>query len=789
MTKRTLTYHSPFLQLECTPDESVVVAAMPSGREKTLVTEGVDAQGRTPVFGVVRDNEIASLLDQNGEEIGAPVTELFGTSDYASNRSAIQGMLDSGQAVRLAGYTPINETLMVGNNSHVDIASSAELRLVGGKSRPLFKTGNAAFSGTQVLAGVYPITADHGAVGGTGTLSYVHATTSLKYAAPGDVVGSAVSIAAAQSVTAKYRVVSNNGQAIYVSLAKSFLPTSDKNQSVFVSGVTGANPVTWSVTSNLCTVTEVGHGRRVNDMVELLPGSGAARGVYAIITSTADTYTVAKTLADSTGTGYAFGARNIDLSGGGLVNMDCYANATYIDDVNGTMAVVLNMVSNVQNCTWRVANARKYAWYFTAIANSEIHPGELSTPSDGPHINGPALNVSVFNVRGRTGDNMFAIGATDYPSYLINWPDTDGTSTNGITVHGLAPQDAMEAFRIYGNSSNTFKNTLITDCVGYASESASQFASIIDDTNIYLGTGGNIDGLIVKNFCSDFGNNTKERSVFISMTGSLRGLMFDNVSFVQPATAVGVFRIAAGVVVDDLTISNLRTPSNFDGIVLETFGTGTINKLLFINPEMRNQSSTGNPVLVQTSATGTIKHLELSNVRVLNAVGPNTRLVRNYGTMQSFSVCQGRFEGLNAVFRNESGAAAGLKTSFSDLHFQSSCSFVMNTDVAADVNFSNLSGAVTRLHNNGAASGSIKLRAVNIGSLSASSHIQNPSTVTWDVHGPEIRVDVSTISRTDGSIVYNTNAALGTLGAAGLVSCQGSAANSWRLLGDPTKQY
>jgi hypothetical protein len=55
--------------------------------------------------------------------------------------------------------------------------------------------------------------------------------------------------------------------------------------------------------------------------------------------------------------------------------------------------------------------------------------------------------------------------------------------------------------------------------------------------------------------------------------------------------------------------------------------------------------------------------------------------------------------------------------------------------------------------------------------------------------GHEINVDVTKIQRWDGAIVRNTNAAAGTLGVAGLVSCQGTAANSWSLLSDPTKKY
>jgi len=55
--------------------------------------------------------------------------------------------------------------------------------------------------------------------------------------------------------------------------------------------------------------------------------------------------------------------------------------------------------------------------------------------------------------------------------------------------------------------------------------------------------------------------------------------------------------------------------------------------------------------------------------------------------------------------------------------------------------------------------------------------------------GHEIAVDVTKLARWDGAIVRNTNAAAGTLGVAGLVSCQGTAANSWSLLSDPTKKY
>jgi hypothetical protein len=54
------------------------------------------------------------------------------------------------------------------------------------------------------------------------------------------------------------------------------------------------------------------------------------------------------------------------------------------------------------------------------------------------------------------------------------------------------------------------------------------------------------------------------------------------------------------------------------------------------------------------------------------------------------------------------------------------------------------------------------------------------------VEGP---VDVSLLNRASGQFVNNTNAALGTLGAAVRVVCRGASANSWKLSADTSKTY
>jgi hypothetical protein len=64
-------------------------------------------------------------------------------------------------------------------------------------------------------------------------------------------------------------------------------------------------------------------------------------------------------------------------------------------------------------------------------------------------------------------------------------------------------------------------------------------------------------------------------------------------------------------------------------------------------------------------------------------------------------------------------------------------------------------------------------------------------TGPYSISGIGAKIDVANakVNRVDGVLLYNTNAAAGTLGAAGLVVGQGTSSNSWHLLADPTKVY
>lgn len=61
---------------------------------------------------------------------------------------------------------------------------------------------------------------------------------------------------------------------------------------------------------------------------------------------------------------------------------------------------------------------------------------------------------------------------------------------------------------------------------------------------------------------------------------------------------------------------------------------------------------------------------------------------------------------------------------------------------------------------------------------------------TVNLYSPDRRVNVATvgINRVDGGALWNTNAAAGTLGT-GPAVCVGTAANSWKRVGNYTLAY
>ena len=106
----------------------------------------------------------------------------------------------------------------------------------------------------------------------------------------------------------------------------------------------------------------------------------------------------------------------------------------------------------------------------------------------------------------------------------------------------------------------------------------------------------------------------------------------------------------------------------------------------------------------------------------------------------------------------------------------------------AQINNANLS--VARL--NGSAAYQVTLRSLGSRLLGTSTWISAPNSLaTVAIQGEDVQVDITQVyvARVNGARCWNTNAAAGTLGTAGVVDCSGTGAGSWTRRGAASLSY
>lgn len=67
--------------------------------------------------------------------------------------------------------------------------------------------------------------------------------------------------------------------------------------------------------------------------------------------------------------------------------------------------------------------------------------------------------------------------------------------------------------------------------------------------------------------------------------------------------------------------------------------------------------------------------------------------------------------------------------------------------------------------------------------------LERAASEVVNIFAPAVPVDVTMVARVEGGSCWNTNAAAGTLGTVGPVVCRGTAANSWKRMGDFSLTY
>lgn len=628
-------------------------------------------------------------------------------------RNSLQAGLNRGSAYIPSGETMVDECLLVGSNTIIEAAPSARLMMSGATKHTMLRTGNAEFSSSApAIPGVSIYCADEVGDSSTGRMRYTHATTSLAWLAPGESqYGAEVDIS---SVTNNTNVAifalpgAAAGKQIYVYVAPA-TRSGVITRTVRIEPVTGARAMTWTRASNVRTVTETAHGRRVGDFVICFGPAGDVSHGY-IIARTADTFTMSDTGTDqgSAQAGRVYGVRNIRCRFNGAV-------WDYNSAGSGTTALMSNLhamiflaVSDLFVSDVQINNATKYAVLVTGYKTAVFEDvsvyrnstASTSENSDVIHPLGPGQNFVANRTRAQGGDNVIGVGCADYYDYVFNCPQYGSLSLIGGRVTDTWCEDTDEhPVRFYNaNGSNVIRGWTIDTVEGTYSTSADACVAIIRDSmNLGAGDGmvdlgeTNITDLTIIRPNAVRVDGSSSFAVRFSGAGTRRGIKIR-----QLTARAATLNHRASVWIDDgssagdLDVEVL--PGTFSGSIVAATGSATCDQIKVACTGIlagNNELGGGEPPAVVTlfSSTTVVKAIDISGLMLddVSTTGTKLRGIRNVGSIVQLNLDNVQIEDGDALVRYETTATRGNRISARNARVGAAYPFVFDGGMPADM--------------------------------------------------------------------------------------------------------
>jgi len=753
-----------------------------------------------------------------------PIPEIAGlvssdSAQAAANSTALQAALSGGGDCTIAaqGTLHINETMLLPSGTRLRLSSGLTLALTGTYGRTMLRNANACASGNLTIGACFVICADSETPSGAGAIRSIAAPARLYYTAPDDTEGAAVDVSAADG---KYTLTSANGQRLYVSVARSYLNAGVSQAVRVLSACDGAASATWSRDTATLTITEAGHNRRAGDAVTIF--GATILGLYYINAVSGSTWSVADTRGAGSGACRVFGSRGIEISVDNGALIDYAQTGKTVAQSCDTHAIIINSASKTTTPGLRVANARKYAFYATHVAGLDSQ--QVETPasiSDGWHVNGPARNVSLRGMSGANGDNLTALGNSDFAPYVINWSgeygggDIDGASISDVTGNN----NHTELCRIYSTTGRVFKNIVLRNFTGTVDATTTAVIALSTDTvtPVENAVELNIDGLTIErvNVRRSDGGEIRifaDVSAAAASAGKRKNVVLRDLVLPDPmgdaANPIVTGRGVVGAIqvlgnYDGLRVERVRAPLNlanghaqWKGTVVSA-GNGAVIKALVVDDVKFANNNTLLPTaafsaIVKVDPGATVTSLLIQNVDTYEVNGTGTKAVLLYangGTTTNVTLRDvANLDGDSIARIGASGTVTSL--SIDGAYANSSTTYCVAADKSVpSITYSNIRGQFNSLLNTAAGSGTIKVRGSGITAALASGAGQFNGTytgMTLDVSGPEFVIDLANValSRTanKGNIV-KAKAIAGTIPAGVLAVCDDSGAtSSWKAI-------
>ena len=540
--------------------------------------------------------------------------------------------------------------------------------------------------------------------------------------------------------------------------------------------------VTLSWTSGrLCTVAWPSHGLVAGQSVWLQGAANVAAqtpylGVFPIVSvSDANTLVVRLRRAPSAAPTLSVTAvkanQAITVQGAGLWDYDFPNNPIPINV--DTQALVMVGVDGLL-ADVHVQNAFKYCLTLSAVANWRAALNVPTTHSDGVKVYGPAFDGEVLRVIGSPGDDFLSFQpkeAAGFLQYPLSEGDIVGVRGGALQQNGQSGTDTVGMLTFYTHGVYTTDDVEIA---GVRGENGYHAVNVRNSGDQSAGQFGRIK--VTGIACRAMYPAYVDASVSgATLTGDRLELALEN-SQANGDTTNNLYQEHVHVG-GSLSVKTLRI-----GLKLTDPGFGASATSYAVN------------------MGGSARQLVLDEVHFVCAASARFLNIGNSG--QQITVDEVVFRGgyfACAHVVDPGGVSSANFANTPEISFdRTRVEGTGNTSVVGLYGAANLtfSGAVLNNCNLGLAraNGSYACTVRSLGTrlLGSSVWITAPTgSPAFTVQSEEVQADVTSafIARVNGARLWNTNAAAGSLGQAGVVDCSGAASGSWKLRAQPSLTY
>ena len=433
-----------------------------------------------------------------------------------------------------------------------------------------------------------------------------------------------------------------------------------------------------AVTAGSATVTSATAAFTVADVGRTLVVDGASGGgegpLVGIITAVTNATTV---VLDSPAADTVSGAAakvfirdtNITVRGGGW---DRVANGGSGNNKHGLFfRHVDNLDVDIEK--FSSSGPSKYAISAGDLRWYRLSMRDADTTSDGVHVTGPAFHGDIPYVSGKTGDDLLAFTAGDYPDYGDVGGDIVGVSIGTVFARGsmralkvvAGAGRLLDSMKVYGLIQGDVTNDpiWIGDGYGYVTTVGGVYGTIDCGFIDAVSSGGYPDLYLVSPTAERITAKIKHRATStatasVSIAGAtastIGDLILDDCDWAGASLVAAIAVSGAPVTVKRLTINRSR---HTGASSLFAITAGTVNDLVARDGEW-NCTGVNGAFFMNGGTVGNLSIMDCKGVYV----STNRVVQLNSGTIGAVTFSRGKHSAAGALFRNISGTVNTILT-------------------------------------------------------------------------------------------------------------------------------